>query len=149
MRLSEATVGSKVRIKSVEFPPMIQNRMLGLGFVPGSTVEVVREAPLGDPRVYRIRGKLVTLRNNEAWYVEVEPLGLEIPLSMAEVGKRYSIVNFSGGRFFFSRVSSMGLKPGTVLEVLSRYPMRIRLEDGRVVNVGMGMAEKIVVREAV
>ncbi len=149
MRLSEAAVGSKVRIKNVFFPPAIQNRMLGLGFVPGSAVEVVREAPLGDPRVYRIRGKLITLRNNEAWYIEVEPMGSEIPLSMAEVGRRYEIVGFSSGRFFLSRVSSLGLKPGTVVEVLDRYPMVLRLADGRAVNVGMGMAEKITVREVV
>jgi ferrous iron transport protein A len=147
VRLSEAAVGTRVRIRAVHFPPELQGRMLGLGFVPGSVVEVVREAPFGDPRVYLVRGKLITLRRSEADFVEVEPLDKVIPLSMAQIGKDYLVRSFAGGPFFVSRMRSLGVDIGSRVRVLSKFPMMI-LADGKQVRIGMGMAEKIIVEEA-
>ncbi len=146
MKLSEAAVGSKVRIRNVYFPSSIQGRILGLGFVPGTVVEVVRSAPLGDPRVYRVRGKLITLRNDEASYIDVEPVGEVIPLSMASIGKSYRIVSVRGGRGFVSKIRSLGLREGVVVEVVERYPMVVRI-NGEMVKLGMGMVDKILVEE--
>ncbi|WP_297522678.1 FeoA family protein, partial [Thermococcus sp.] len=109
MKLSEAAVGTKVKIVSVNFQPDLQGRILGLGFVPGAIVEVIREAPFGDPRVYMVHGKMITLRNSEADLIEVQPVDRSFPLSMAEIGRRYVIKAFLGGPFFMSRVRSMGL----------------------------------------
>ncbi len=146
MKLSEAAVGTKVRIVNTHFPPSLQNRILGLGFVPGSVVEVIREAPLGDPRVYLVRGKMISLRNDEAALIEVEPVSRFIPLSMAEVGRRYIVREFVGGSFFLSRMASLGIRTGSVIQVLEKYPI-IALVDGRETKIGMGMAEKILVEE--
>ncbi len=146
MRLSEAAVGTRVRVISTHFPPSLQNRILGLGFVPGSVVEVVREAPLGDPRVYLVRGKMITLRNDEAAMIEVEPIGRQLPLSMASIGREYSVVDFMGGAFFMSRMASLGIQKGSRIRVMSKYPL-IALVNGRQVRLGMGMAEKIIVEE--
>ncbi len=146
MRLSEAAVGTKVRVVSTHFPPALQNRILGLGFVPGSVVEVVREAPLGDPRVYLVRGKLITLRNDEAAMIEVQPIGKELPLSMARIGREYVVKDFMGGAFFMSRVSSLGLRQGSRIRILSKYPL-VAFVNGRQVRIGMGMAERIIVEE--
>jgi len=146
MRLSEAAVGTKVKVVNVYFPPGLQNRIFGLGFVPGSVVEVVREAPLGDPRVYLVRGKMITLRNDEAAFIEVEPISRFIPLSMAEVGKKYIVREFAGGTFFLSRMASLGIKEGSVIQVLKKYPI-IAFVNGKETKIGMGMAEKIIVEE--
>ena len=147
MRLSEAVVGSKVRIRGVYFPPSMQNRILGLGFVPGTVVEVIRSAPLGDPRVYKVRGKLITLRNDEASYIEVEPVDRVIPLSMAMVGKTYRIVSMNGGRGFVHKMRSLGLREGEIVRVIDKYPLTIEF-NGSFRRLGMGMGDRILVEEA-
>jgi ferrous iron transport protein A len=48
--------------------------MLDMGFVPGAEVTVIREAPLGDPIEYRIKGTAVALRRKDADTVLVEEL---------------------------------------------------------------------------
>ena len=46
-------------------------RMLEMGLVPGTPVEVVRLAPLGDPMELRVRGYLLSVRKDEAAHVVV------------------------------------------------------------------------------
>ena len=46
-----------------------------LGVTPGSTLEVIRVAPLGDPIELRIRGCLITVRKDEAEILDIEPIG--------------------------------------------------------------------------
>ncbi|WP_412060371.1 FeoA family protein [Rubrivirga sp. IMCC45206] len=46
-------------------------RLLEMGLVPGTPVEVVRLAPLGDPMELRVRGFLLTVRKAEAASIEV------------------------------------------------------------------------------
>lgn len=48
-------------------------RLLEMGLLPGTTVCVVRRAPLGDPIDVRLRGYHLTLREDEAAVVEVAP----------------------------------------------------------------------------
>ena len=47
-------------------------RMLEMGLVPGTPVEVVRLAPLGDPMELKVRGFLLSVRKEEAARVVVE-----------------------------------------------------------------------------
>jgi Fe2+ transport system protein FeoA len=44
-----------------------------LGLLPGTAVEVVRVAPLGDPLELRVRGCLLSIRREEARAIDVEP----------------------------------------------------------------------------
>lgn len=46
-------------------------RLLDLGFLPGTSLRVVRRAPLGDPVVYELRGYRVCLRREDAQRVRV------------------------------------------------------------------------------
>ncbi|PAP78030.1 FeoA family protein [Rubrivirga marina] len=48
-------------------------RLLELGLVPGTVVEVVRLAPLGDPMELKVRGFLLSVGKEEAVHVEVSP----------------------------------------------------------------------------
>lgn len=48
-------------------------RLLEMGLVPGTTVEVVRLAPLGDPMDLRVRGFHLSVRKEEAARVIVAP----------------------------------------------------------------------------
>ncbi len=47
-------------------------RLLEMGLVPGTPVEVVRLAPLGDPMDLRVRGFHLSVRKAEAAHVIVE-----------------------------------------------------------------------------
>jgi ferrous iron transport protein A len=67
--LSDAKVGSEGIVESVDLPEEISHYLAHLGFLPGTEVEVLRRAPAGDPRVYRIDGVEVGLRNETARHI--------------------------------------------------------------------------------
>lgn len=48
-----------------------RRRLLDLGFVPGTEVEVDLVSPLGDPTAYRVRGTLVALRREQAGMIRI------------------------------------------------------------------------------
>ncbi len=47
-------------------------RIRDMGLVPGTEIMIQGRAPLNDPVALRIRGNTLTLRNNEADFIEVE-----------------------------------------------------------------------------
>jgi ferrous iron transport protein A len=47
-------------------------RIRDMGLVPGTEIKIQGRAPLYDPVALRIRGAILTLRNNEADHIEVE-----------------------------------------------------------------------------
>jgi Fe2+ transport system protein FeoA len=55
---------------SADAPP----RLMEMGLLPGTTVEVVRLAPLGDPMDLRVRGFHLSIRRAEAAAVRVDRL---------------------------------------------------------------------------
>lgn len=56
----------------IDGEPALTRRLCDLGFVPGTEVEVVRRAPLGDPVIYRLRGFEICLRRAQADAIRVE-----------------------------------------------------------------------------
>ena len=47
-------------------------RIRDMGLVPGTEIKIQGRAPLYDPVALRVMGTTLTLRNNEADYIEVE-----------------------------------------------------------------------------
>ena len=47
-------------------------RIRDMGLVPGTEIKIQGRAPLYDPVALRVRGAILTLRNNEADFIEVE-----------------------------------------------------------------------------
>jgi len=47
-------------------------RIREMGLVPGATITIQGRAPLYDPVALRVMGSTLTLRNNEADFIEVE-----------------------------------------------------------------------------
>ena len=71
MTLADVPVGARARVAALaDTVPM---RVLEMGVLPGTVVEVVRLAPLGDPLDVRVRGFHLSLRRDEAACVSVEP----------------------------------------------------------------------------
>jgi ferrous iron transport protein A len=69
--LDRIAVGETASVLSLDAPPALAERLEDLGFVPGTPVRVRRRAPLGDPRVYELRGSQLCLRRSEARRVRV------------------------------------------------------------------------------
>ena len=67
--LSNAKVGSAGVVERIDLPEEVSHHLAHLGFLPGTRVEVLRRAPAGDPRVYRIDGVEVGLRNETAKHI--------------------------------------------------------------------------------
>ena len=51
-----------------------RRRLLDLGFVPGTEIEIDLVSPLGDPIAYRVRGAVVALRREQAEMIRVAVL---------------------------------------------------------------------------
>lgn len=59
-------------IKKVSVAGEMGRRIREMGLVPGMSIKVLGRAPLNDPVAIRVRDYTLTLRNNEADYIEVE-----------------------------------------------------------------------------
>lgn len=75
--LSEAEIGKRYQVVSVNAKGAVLQRMLDMGLVPGVRLWVIRFAPLGDPIEIRIRHFLMSLRKEEAQDVEVMDIGYQ------------------------------------------------------------------------
>ena len=70
MTLKDAEIGSTVRIDSIA-ESSIKQRLMTMGLIPGTRVEILRSAPLGDPIAIRLRAYNLALRKDDAEKIEV------------------------------------------------------------------------------
>ena len=68
-KMSDNQVGT---IASVKVAGELGRRIRDMGLVPGTEIKIQGRAPLYDPVALRVMGGTLTLRNNEADYIEVE-----------------------------------------------------------------------------
>ena len=59
-------------IASIKVRGEMGRRIRDMGLVPGTEIKIQGRAPLYDPVALRVMGATLTLRNNEADYIEVE-----------------------------------------------------------------------------
>ena len=59
-------------ITAIKVAGDLGRRIRDMGMVPGTDIKIQGRAPLYDPVALRVRGATLTLRNNEADYIEVE-----------------------------------------------------------------------------
>ena len=64
--------GERARVTQIGGDADAARRLMDLGLIRGTTVEVIRRAPLGDPMEVRLRGFMLTLRRAEAEHITVE-----------------------------------------------------------------------------
>ena len=70
--LNELKRGEKGRIVKIGGKGSIHRRLLDMGLVSGSEVEMERVAPLGDPIEIKVKGYNLSLRKEEAASIQVE-----------------------------------------------------------------------------
>ncbi|MEW6303313.1 MAG: FeoA family protein [Verrucomicrobiota bacterium] len=64
--LSSLPVGAAGTVAEIKLSPENRSRLMEMGLLVGTPVEVVRFAPLGDPIELKVRGYHLTLRKHEA-----------------------------------------------------------------------------------
>ena len=72
--LSELVAGQRGRVVSVDARAEVGQRIMEMGVTPGTTLQMVGAAPMGDPLAYEVRGYRLSLRRAEAALVEVDRL---------------------------------------------------------------------------
>lgn len=73
MTLEELPIGKAGMITSVGGEGALRCRLLDMGLIPGTRVEVRKVAPMGDPIEIRLRGYELTLRGEDAKKIELNP----------------------------------------------------------------------------
>ena len=64
--LTSLALGSSATVAEIKLPPASRARLMEMGLLVGTQVELVRFAPMGDPVELKVRGYHLTLRKNEA-----------------------------------------------------------------------------------
>jgi ferrous iron transport protein A len=64
--LASLAIGSVGTVTEIRIAPEQRSRLLEMGLLVGTPVELVRFAPLGDPVEIKVRGYHLTLRKQEA-----------------------------------------------------------------------------------
>ena len=67
-------VGRTATVAEIKLPPESRPRLMEMGLLIGTRVELVRFAPLGDPVEIKVRGYNLTLRKSEAEQIFVKPV---------------------------------------------------------------------------
>ena len=72
--LASLAPGQKSKIAAIDLPGSQKGRVMEMGLTIGTTIEVVKVAPLGDPVEYKVRGGHISLRKAEAASIRVQRL---------------------------------------------------------------------------
>ncbi len=73
--LDTLPIGTSAVVHHVGCDRTVARRLMEMGLLPGTTVETVRRAPLGDPLEIRLRGYLLSLRLADAALIQLVPEG--------------------------------------------------------------------------
>lgn len=69
--LADVPIGGRCRVVTVSGTDPIAQRLMEMGLVSGTELQVVKLAPLGDPMQITVLGYQLTLRKSEAARVQV------------------------------------------------------------------------------
>ena len=71
--LSSLAPGAAAKVTAINVTSSNRPRLMEMGLLIGTAVELVRFAPLGDPVEIKVRGYHLTLRRHEADQILVSP----------------------------------------------------------------------------
>lgn len=64
--LSQLECGECACIRCVSASSAMRRRLLDLGLIPGTEIVCLGKSPLGDPRTYLVRGRMIAIRARDA-----------------------------------------------------------------------------------
>jgi len=71
--LTSLALGGSGVVAEIKIPSAQRGRLLEMGLLVGTPIQLIRFAPLGDPVEIKIRGYNLTLRKHEAEQIFVRP----------------------------------------------------------------------------
>lgn len=72
MKLKDLPTGAFAVVRQLEAGSAALTRLRELGLLPGTRIQLVRRAPLGDPIEISVRGSLLSVRAQEAALIQIE-----------------------------------------------------------------------------
>ena len=72
--LWDLSVGDKAKVQNIETADFKKRRMLDMGLIKGTYVEVLQKSPAGDPVAYFIRGAVIALRDEDTKKILVQKI---------------------------------------------------------------------------
>lgn len=73
MKLSNLRINKKARVISIDIlNSLVKRHLLEMGLTRGTLIKVTKIAPMGDPISIELRGYELTIRKEEAKFIEVE-----------------------------------------------------------------------------
>ena len=74
MTLKEGKTGMNLKISEIG-DSALKERLMTMGLIPGTKVQILRSAPLGDPIAIRVRSYNLAIRKADAEKIAVEQVG--------------------------------------------------------------------------
>ena len=71
MTLRDGTTGMNLKISEIG-DSALKERLMTMGLIPGTKVQILRSAPLGDPIAIRVRSYTLAIRKADAEKIAVE-----------------------------------------------------------------------------
>jgi len=142
-RLSEVPVGGRATVERLECERDMRMRLLAMGLVPGTEVQVKSRAPMGDPTNYEVKCYNLSLRREEADCVLIEPVAV-YALTAAPAGA-LRVVEIAGGRGMRRDLARVGIWEDVELRKVQggiAGPVAV-VVGGKMHAVGRGMAQRI------
>ena len=82
MTLDKLSIGGSCVIEQVgNQRGAVKRRLIDMGLTPGTTVELIKTAPFGDPMEVRLRGYELSLRKEDAAQIRVAIETLKVALA--------------------------------------------------------------------
>lgn len=74
--LAQLPNGQQAYLERLDLPEDMSQRLMELGFLPGTSVVAAGSAPGGDPRIFRVDGSDIALRRDTACrlFISAQPL---------------------------------------------------------------------------
>lgn len=90
LTLDQVVPGVAVVVETVGGARAFRRRLMELGIIPGTRVEVLRVAPFGDPMELSARGCNLSIRTAEAREVQVVASALEQAVSVSALAPGFA-----------------------------------------------------------
>lgn len=71
LTLDQLQKGQSALVEDLSCTGLNRRRMMDLGILPGTRIEIEMISPLGDPTAYRIRGAVIAPRREQARTISI------------------------------------------------------------------------------
>lgn len=89
MTLKAAAPGSRVIVQKLSGSGKVKRRLMDMGIIPGTEIQIQKVAPLGDPVEIKFKGYNLSLRWEEADTILVDILSSSETKSLKQPRRRY------------------------------------------------------------